>query len=156
MTNEDKPNEETAEPSFEKVDKRHSAEEEATDEEIVEQAAEPTEGEAPESAQEEVVEETAEAEEAGPPEGTSLAELSVYDTLRFMGNLLMEQAWINLGIHVAPGTGDLKEDLVQARVAIDTLEVVVEKLQPELSESERSELSTVLANLRLNYVKKAE
>lgn len=155
MTEENEGEQQSSEPSFRKVDKRHSATDQANGppaEEGTEEAAEsaPDTGESPD---EEVPEETAAAAEA---EGVSLAELSVYDTLRFVLGLLMQQAWIHLGIQLAPGADDLKEDLPQARVAIDTLDFIVEKLQPELSDSERSELSTVLANLRLNYVKKVE
>lgn len=153
MTEEKDENQESSEPTFRKVDKRHSAEQQAAEstQNEVGQATEPEE-EPTENSEEEV----AEPAEEEAPEGIPLAELSVYDTLRFVIGMLVQQAWIHLGIQLAPGAEDLKEDLPQARVAIDTLEFIIEKLEPELSDAERSELSSALANLRLNYVKKAD
>ncbi len=158
MSEEKEENEESSEPTFRKVDKRHSAneqeEEAARAAEPEEEPAEGPEEEGADPAAEEA-EKRAESEEQA-AEGVSLAELSVYDTLRFVLSLLIQQAWIHLGIQLAPGAQELKEDLPQARVAIDTLEFIVQKLEPELSDSERSELSSAVANLQLNYVNKAK
>lgn len=92
---------------------------------------------------------------AGEPRTMTMADLTVEDTLRFIVGLLAQQAWIRLGLQVAPGMTEPATDLAQARTAIDTLEFVVEKLSPSSEESERRELSTLLADLRVNYVKKA-
>ena len=158
MTNENHNEEQQpSEGGFRKVDRRHSAADEASgplEEEGTEEATEPA-ADVGESSEEEMLEETTEATEQAEAETVSLGELSVYDTLRFFLGLLTQQAWIHLGIQLAPGADDVKEDLAQARVAIDTLDFIVGKLQPELSAPERSELSTALANLRLNYVNKA-
>jgi len=135
--------EEQQEPSFEKVDKRHSAQEktESADQQETEAEApaeQPVEQEEPEMAQE-----------------APLQALDVYDTLRFMVSLLMQQAWISLGIQKAPGAEETKQDLPQAKVAIDTLEFVVGKLEPDLESQEKTELDSVLSNLQINYVKRA-
>ncbi len=159
MTNQnDQDNQTPDEPQFRKVDKRHSA---APD--SAESPAEQTDDETSEAPADEQTDQPQETAEAGvgpdresAPETVSLAELSIYDTLRFMTGLLIQQAWIHLGIQVAPGAEELTEDFPQARLAIDTLEFIVEKLDDHLEESERAELSTVLTNLRLNYVKKTK
>ncbi len=109
------------EPSFQKVDKRHSAEEE-------------TEETVPE---------------------VPLQALDVYDMLRFVVSLLTQQAWVSLGIQKAPGAEEVEQDLPQAKVAIDTLEFVIDKLAPDLESQERAELDSVLSNLQINYVKRA-
>ena len=131
------------EPSFQKVDKRYSAEQESipvNEQEIEPEvpAEQPVEQEEPEMAQE-----------------TPLQALDVYDTLRFMVSLLIQQAWISLGIQKAPGAQETKQDLPQAKVAIDTLEFVIDKLKPALEPQERAELDSVLSNLQINYVKRA-
>ncbi len=147
--------EEEQDPSFRKVDKRHRAEPEPEEQ----QAAESSEPEAVEEAPEEEAvarEEAVPAEETGPTdEAVTLGDLSVYDTLRFAAGLLIQQAWIQMGVQLAPGAAELKQDLVQAKVAIDSLEFVVAKLEPELDEHEQAEYESILANLRINYVKKA-
>jgi hypothetical protein len=91
--------------------------------------------------------------EAGPE--MTMADLTVYDTLRFMVNLLGQQAWIHLGLVMAPGKQEIEQDLTQARVAIDTLAAVAEQLQPDASEEEKRELESLLSNLRVNYVQRS-
>ncbi len=141
--------EEEQDPSFRKVDKRHRAEPEPEEQ----QAAESSE---PEAIEEPPDEEAGAEEEAGPTdEAVTFGDLSVYDTLRFTAGLLIQQAWIQMGVQLAPGAAELKHDLVQAKVAIDSLEFVVAKLEPQLDEHEQAEYESILANLRINYVKKA-
>ena len=133
---------EPQEPSFRKVDKRHSAQAGADEE----SAADEVEQAEPEP---EAAEETA-AEEEMP-----LTEVDVYDTLRFVISMLARQAWVMMGVQIAPGAAELKQDLVQAKIAIDTLEFIVGKLEPQLDAGEKGELDALLTNLRINYVKKA-
>jgi len=130
-------------PSFEKVDKRHSAPEvpEPADEQETEAEAPaqpPVDQEEPEMAQE-----------------VPLQALDVYDILRFVVSLLTQQAWVSLGIQKAPGAEEVQQDLPQAKVAIDTLEFVIDKLAPDLESQEKAELDSVLSNLRINYVQRA-
>jgi hypothetical protein len=96
--------------------------------------------------------------EEPPAEGqrpVTMADLTIYDTLRFMVGLLAQQAWLRLGLQVAPGMAEPAVDLAQARVAIDTLEAIVAKLESNSDEGEQRELHTLLADLRVNYIKKA-
>lgn len=90
------------------------------------------------------------------PRGPSLADLDIYDTLRFLIGVLNQAAWIHLGLVVAPGATEVKTDLAQARVAIDSLEALAQQLRPQADPTEQREIDNVLANLRVNYVKKAE
>ena len=134
---------EKPEPGFRTVDKRHSAQEEPEEQREAEQA---------EPVPEEPVGEE-EAEPAAP--GIALGELDVYDTLRFTIGLLAQQAWIMMGVQLAPGALELKDDLVQAKVAIDSLEFIIAELAPQLDERDQFELNSLLSNLRINYVKRA-
>ncbi len=135
--------EQRQEPSFQKVDKRHSVEEES-------EPADEQETEAEAAAEQPVDQET---EEAAPE--VPLQALDVYDMLRFVVSLLTQQAWVSLGIQKAPGAEEVEQDLHQAKVAIDTLEFVVNKLEPDLESQEKAELDSVLSNLQINYVKRA-
>jgi len=134
---------EQQEPSFEKVDKRHSAKEElecGDEQETADEAPTqpPVDQKEPEMAQE-----------------VPLRAIDVYDTLRFMVSLLIQQAWISLGIQKAPGAEEVQQDLPQAKVAIDTLEFVIVKLALDLEPQEKSELDSMLSNLQINYVQRA-
>ena len=130
------------EPSFQKVDKRHSVRDEA----------EPTDetGASSEEEQPDSEEQSAEAAEEMP-----VVELDVHDTLRFVASVLIEQAWVQLGLRKPPGVEEVKQDLPQAKLAIDTVEFVIGKLEPNLNSREKTELSNVLNDLRINYVKRA-
>ncbi|MCK4323576.1 MAG: DUF1844 domain-containing protein [Armatimonadetes bacterium] len=131
------------EPSFQKVDKRHSAEQES-------EPVDKQETEAEAAPQQPVDPETEEAVPEVP-----LQALDVYDMLRFVVSLLTQQAWVSLGIQKAPGAEEVEQNLPQAKVAIDTLEFVIDKLAPDLEPQEEAELNSVLSNLQINYVKRA-
>ena len=95
------------------------------------------------------------AAEAPPRREMSLADLTIWDTLRFVIGLFGQHAWIDLGLVVAPGDTETRLDLAQARVAIDTLDFVVRQLEPQSTEEEKREMEHLLANLRINYVQKS-
>lgn len=81
--------------------------------------------------------------------------LNMYDLLRMMLGMCVQQAWIHLGIQLAPGAKELKMDLPQARLAIDTVAYIKEALAAQLQEAEKREIEQILATLRLNYVQRA-
>ena len=124
--------------------------------------------EAPEAAEEPVpdlpaeTEETGEVEQAGevpppdqePPPPETLADVGAFGVLRFCASLLVQQSWVSLGLIATPG-GEARENLPEARVAIDALASVLEHLRPDLDDAERREMDTALADLRLNYVRRA-
>ena len=131
--------------------------------------------EAPAAEEEEVVEEAADEPELGPDdipdyevadapieddigeepsEAQTLADIGVFGTLRFSVGLLIQQTWIALGIQ-APGGGETQENLPEAKVAIDTIQLLVEKLDPDLDDAEKRELEGTLSNLRVNFVQRS-
>jgi len=124
---------------YKKVDRRVTADAEATS-----PAEAPSEAQAPAEA----------AAEQDAAAASTMGEIGVYGILRFTVSLLSQQAWISLGLQAPPGQ-ETKTDLHEARVCIDTLAFVVEKLQPDLDETEKKELQGLLANLRANYVTRA-
>lgn len=144
---EDKPEE----PTPEEPTPEQPAEEEST--RVAEEAAPEAEAESAEEEAPGPPEEEAPPEQ---PENVTFADLSIYETLRFMVGMLSQQSWVHLGLQIAPGSQEAKLDLAQARVSIDTLEVVAEKLEPDTTDEEKRELTTLLSNLRINYLKKAE
>jgi len=61
-------------------------------------------------------------------------------------------AWQNLGLVPHPETKKVTRNLEDARLAIDAAASLIEHLKPRVDETERRELDTLLANLRLNFV----
>lgn len=82
-------------------------------------------------------------------------QFDTYGLLRLMLNMLAEQVWVELGLRVAPGATELKPDLKQARVAIDTLAYLKGALGDNLQPAEQRELEQLLATLRMNYVQRS-
>lgn len=80
---------------------------------------------------------------------------SVYDVLASPIPLLAELAWIKIGLRAHPATGELDVDLSEAQAAIDTLDFILNKLEPKLSPEQQRELRTLVMNLKLNYASRA-
>ncbi len=87
--------------------------------------------------------------------GPELPTPRVYDLLHFMVGMLAEQAWIRMGIRIAPGQKEPDKDLVQAKVAIDTIVFVVDKIHPHIGEEERKALRSLVSDLQINFVRQS-
>ena len=61
-------------------------------------------------------------------------------------------AWKSMGLVADYVTGETKEDLSAAQLAIDIVQFLLGKVESELSESERQEAQRRLKDLRINYV----
>lgn len=94
---------------------------------------------------------TQESEEAG-----ELPVASVYDILQFVAGMLSEQAWQKMGLRLAPGQKEMTKDMTQAKLAIDTIAFIVDKLHPHIGENERRALRGMLSDLQLNFVKQSQ
>jgi hypothetical protein len=97
--------------------------------------------------------ETAAAEQA---ETFDLASAGVDVILRFFLSILGQFSWRSLGLVSDPKTGQVKIDLENARLAIDVMGDILERLSPSLSEAEVRDMKNLLTNLRLNFVEKSK
>ena len=101
-------------------------------------------------------EDQAQAEEAAGGEPEKPEEMpppNVYALLGFMSSMLAETAWQLMGIRLSPGQKELFKDLPQAKVAIDTIVFISDKLDPHISEEERSFLRGLISDLQMNWVR---
>lgn len=80
----------------------------------------------------------------------------VWELLTVFLGLLSEMAWRKMGLLIDPKSGKIEKDMAQAKVAIDTVGFIVEKLEGKLSDQEIRELRTLLSNLQLNFVTQSE
>jgi hypothetical protein len=74
------------------------------------------------------------------------------------GTLLMltELAWERIGLRANPSTGKVEVDIAQAKMAIDTVAFIVDQLAPSAPADQRRDLSTLVANLKINFAKQAQ
>lgn len=64
------------------------------------------------------------------------------------------KAWAYLDLIAHPETQKHQKDLDQARLAIDTIDVLYKTVESQLTDDQKKDLQTRLTNLRLNFVKK--
>ena len=110
---------------------------------------------------------------AGPPAGEDIPEdevedfgddaqapaeaamqIDMYGILRMVFQMCVEQAWVHLGLQLAPGAKETKADLRQARLAIDTIAYLQGALGDNLQDAEKREVEQVLSTLRMNYLQR--
>ena len=95
-----------------------------------------------------VTDEQAPAGEDGP----SLPPMDVYGLIRTTISLLSNGAWAWMGLTPSPFTGEMERDMVQAKVAIDSVTYLVSQIESQLDEPARREMQNVVSMLRVNYV----
>lgn len=67
-------------------------------------------------------------------------------------SMFQSAAWQQLGKIKNPITDKLEPDLEQARLSIDMLTMIRDRMDASLNPEEKSMLDQILTNLRLNYV----
>ncbi|MGB9720451.1 MAG: DUF1844 domain-containing protein [bacterium] len=66
---------------------------------------------------------------------------------------LETKAWSYLGLIAHPETKKQKKDLNEAKLAIDSIEVLFKLMESILTNEEKRDIQVRLTNLRLNFVK---
>ena len=83
-----------------------------------------------------------------------LLDLEIEDLLSFIIGLTSTKAIQYLGLPIKPDQKPEK-DLQRARVAIDTTNLLVEKLELYINDDEKKELKDMISNLQLSYVRES-
>lgn len=94
------------------------------------------------------------AEDAG--DEAPMPPMDVYSLLTTTIALLSNGAWGWMGLTPNPFTGAMEKDLPQAKVAIDTVAFLVDRVAPRLSDAEQRDLRNLLSNLRVNFVQQSQ
>ena len=84
-----------------------------------------------------------------------LPPIDIYSLLKSFIAMLNAQTWQWLGLVKNPATGNLDKDLAQAKVAIDTISLLIDKLGTNLNPSEQREMQSLLSDLRINFVQQS-
>lgn len=84
----------------------------------------------------------------------SLLELNSFEITNFFLGLMIQKAWIALGLVGNPATGRVERDLAEARRLIDLVSLIAGHMQGKWGHPElEQELQAQLTNLRLNFAK---
>jgi len=141
------------EKTYEVKDKRR-VNPDGTLKEDVEPEPAPAEAAEPKAAEPQPEPQAAEAGEAAkaPEPETELPPPNVFETLQFITGLLAEQAWQLMGLHLAPGRKEPTVDMAQAKVAIDVVISIADKLHPHLDDESRRSIRGLISDLQINFV----
>ena len=90
------------------------------------------------------------------PEGIGeLPPVDVHSLIAYFIGVLGAQAWQWLGLAKNPVTGQVTQDLEQAKIAIDVIGFLAEQLEPKLTPSEQGDLRALVSDLRINFVQQS-
>ena len=81
-------------------------------------------------------------------------ELNIYNELTVISAALSQMAMCLMGIQLIPGQKEMKVDMEQAKVAIDTVDYLVKQIEPKLSPEQVKEFQRIITDLQLNYAKR--
>lgn len=88
-------------------------------------------------------------------EFAGLPPVDVYGLLGSLIGLLGMHAWQWLGLLKNPVTGNIEQDLTQAKIAIDSISFMMGQIEGKLGEAEQRELQALLSDLRMNFVQQS-
>ncbi len=71
--------------------------------------------------------------------------------LSFIG-ILSETGWEYMGLIANKITGKIHKDMDEAKLAIDTIDVLFEKIKDKLEDKEIRDIEKLIDDLKINYV----
>lgn len=87
----------------------------------------------------------------------TLLELNFQEISNFFLGILLQKAWLALGLVGNPDTGRIERNIPEARQFIDLVSAIADHMKGKWGEPMlETELQTQLTNLRLNYAKLAD
>lgn len=87
------------------------------------------------------------------PQGTQ--PIDVNQVLMVMIDQLAGIAWQKLGLQPDILTNKIEKDLTQAKTAVDVVAHLANIITPELDDSDKRQMQTLVSNLKINYVQKS-
>lgn len=85
------------------------------------------------------------------PSPVDISSLDIYQLIELFIMLLSEKAWRYIGLRVEPNTNKINKDLTKARVTIDCIISLVDKIEPNLENKEIESLRRLITDLQINY-----
>jgi hypothetical protein len=85
------------------------------------------------------------------PSPVDISSLDIYQLIELFIMLLNEKAWRYIGLRVEPNTNKINKDLSKARITIDCIISLVDKIEPNLDNKEIEGLRRLITDLQINY-----
>ena len=94
-----------------------------------------------------------EVKEKEPPSMVDISAIDIYPLIGLFINILNTQAWQYMGLRINPATKKIEKDLAKAIVAIDIIAYLIDKLESQLNDEERTRLRSLLSDLQINFIR---
>lgn len=82
-----------------------------------------------------------------------IASIDIYPLLGIFINILSEQAWQFMGLRVRPATQKIEKDMDRARIAIDCVAYMIDKIDSQLTDVEKPKMRGLLTDLQINFIR---
>lgn len=95
-------------------------------------------------------------DEGKEPQLMDISALEIDHILSFFISILNTKAWQYMGLRVDPKTQKISSDFEKARLSIDCISFIIDKITPSLREEEVGKLRSILADLQINYIRQKD
>lgn len=85
-----------------------------------------------------------------------LSTLDTLDLLQVLIGRLSDKAWQHMGVRLAPGEKEPAKDMVKAKLAIDMVVYIGDKISPQVDEDTRRAIRGLITDLQLNFVQRGQ
>jgi hypothetical protein len=89
-------------------------------------------------------------------ESNSPEPVDVYAVILTMVDTMAAIAWSKLGLQPDLSTGQIAQDLPQAKVSIDLCTHLASFIEPQLDDEDKRRIHSLVRDLRMNYVEKSK
>lgn len=108
-------------------------------------------------AEEPIAEEQPKAEEqAGEETPEETMNVPIQGFLQWFVEMLIPGAWQHMGLQMNPVTKKVERDLLQAKLAIDTIAFMTDQLMPHIPDEQKKAYRALVGDLRVNFVQQSQ
>lgn len=80
----------------------------------------------------------------------------IYTFMKMIIGSLSSQVWIFLGLTPHPVTQKIEKDIIQAKIALDTIDFIYKLIEVKIEEAEKKAYEELLGNLKLNFIEQSK
>lgn len=94
-------------------------------------------------------------EEVGAAGDEGMPDVGIHELIGSFLGMLHGFAWQKMGFMANPKTGKIEKDLPEAKIAIDTMQLLAGQLEKGLPENEVRELRRLMMDMQMNYLRQS-
>ncbi len=95
-------------------------------------------------------------EQAGEETPEETMNVPIQGFLQWFVEMLIPGAWQHMGLQMNPVTKKVERDLLQAKLAIDTIAFMTDQLMPHIPDEQKKAYRALVGDLRVNFVQQSQ